>query len=247
MGPIELREIKTHADIGILHLDDTWRTDLVSIYLTYCDWFTTSDPNHRWRYKGRHARKSRYLPFGFDAYAAAKFSKPFADRDIKLSFVGARDRYREYIVRKLVSQGIEVSCYGAGWPNGSLSQEQFYDVIGRSKYALNLSNSTSWDARFLLRYPMALARNLKSNKTIEQLKARHLEIAALGACQFSFYTNGLERLFDIGKDIHVYPNIDELIYMIGRIDDDQAAISASSAADKMTGLSYQEQFSKLLA
>jgi spore maturation protein CgeB len=94
---------------------------------------------------------------------------------------------------------------------------------------------------------MALARNLKSNKTIEQLKARHLEIAALGACQFSFYTNGLERLFDIGKDIHVYPNIDELIYMIGRIDDDQAAISASSAADKMTGLSYQEQFSKLLA
>lgn len=247
LGPVELREIKAYAEFGILHLDDTWRTDLVSIYLNYCDWFTTSDPNHRWRYQGRHALKSKYLPFGFDAEAPAKYSRPFVDRDIQLSFVGARDRYREYIVKKLASQGVEVSCYGAGWPNGSLSQEEFYDVIGRSRYALNLSNSTSWDARFLLRYPMALARNLKSNKTIEQLKARHMEIAALGACQFSFYTSGLEHIFDIGKDIYVYPNIDELIYMIHRIDDDEAARSAARASERVAELSYQNQFRSLFA
>ena len=41
LGPVELREIREHADIGILNLDDTWRTDLVSLYLNYCDWFTT--------------------------------------------------------------------------------------------------------------------------------------------------------------------------------------------------------------
>lgn len=247
LGPGELRAIKKYADIGILHLDDTWRTDLVSIYLNYCNWFTTSDPNHRWRYQGRHALKSRFLPFGFDRKAAAKFSRPYADRDIQLSFVGARDRYREYVVSKLASQGIEVSCYGAGWRAGALSQEQFYDVIGRSKYSLNLSNSTSWDARFLLRHPMALARNLKSNKNIEQLKARHLEIAALGACQFSFYTAGLEHLFDIGKEIYVYPNIDELIYMIKKVEDDEAAKSAAGATRKMMGLSYQDQFKKLFS
>ena len=247
LGPVELREIRKHADIGILNLDDTWRTDLVSLYLNYCDWFTTSDPNHRWRYQGRHGLKSRFLPFGYDAEAAARFSRPFADRDIQLSFVGARDRYREYIVKKLASQGIEVSCYGAGWPAGSLSQEKFYDVIGRSRYALNLSNSTSWDARFLLRYPMALARNLKSNKTVEQLKARHSEIAALGACQFSFYTSGIEHLFDIGRDIYVYPNVDELAYMVARISDDEAAMAASRASERVAELSYQKQFSELFA
>lgn len=192
-------------------------------------------------------KKCRYLPFGYDSEAAAKFSRPFADRDIQLSFVGARDRYREYIVGKLASNGIEVTCYGAGWPAGSLSQEQFYDVIGRSKYALNLSNSTSWDARFLLRHPMALARNLKSNKTIEQLKARHLEVAAFGACQFSFYTGGLERLFDIGKDIFVYANIDELAYMISRITDEEAAEAALEASKRVSRLCYQQQFKKLLA
>ena len=247
LGPVELVTIRKHADIGILHLDDTWRTDLVSIYLAYCDWFTTSDPNHQWRYRGQYGLKSKFLPFGYDAEAVAKFSMPFADRDIQLSFVGARDRYREYIVKKLASKGIKVSCYGTGWPNGSLSQEKFYDVIGRSRYALNLSNSASWDARFLLRYPMALGRNLKSNKTIEQLKARHLEIAALGACQFSFYTSGMEHLFDIGRDIYVYPNIDELAYMVSRITDDEAAMAASRASKKVEGLSYQKQFSRLFA
>ena len=195
----------------------------------------------RWRYQDGRA-KSRFLP-GYDAEAAARFSG-FADRDIQLSFVGARDRYREYIVKKLASQGIEVSCYGAGWPAGSLSQEKFYDVIGRSRYALNLSNSTSWDARFLLRYPMALARNLKSNKTVEQLKARHSEIAALGACQFSFYTSGIEHLFDIGRDISVYPNVDELASW-SLISDDQAGMAASRASERVAELSYQKQFSEL--
>ena len=94
---------------------------------------------------------------------------------------------------------------------------------------------------------MAIARNLKSNKTIEQLKARHLEIAALGACQFSFYTSGLEHLFEIGKDIHIYPSIDELTYLINRIDETEAAISAAGAFKKVAKLSYQKQFAKLFA
>ena len=247
LGPSQLNEIKQHADVGILYLDDTWRTDLVSIYRSCCNWFTTSDPNHHRRYSDKDALKSRYLPFGFDAKAVAKYSRPFVDRDIHISFVGSRDRSRDFAVKKLASQGIQVSCFGAGWPGGSLSQEQFYDVMGRSKYSLNLSNSTNWDARFLIHHPMAIARNLKSNKTIEQLKARHLEIAALGACQFSFYTSGLEHLFEIGKDIHIYPSIDELTYLINRIDETEAAISAAGAFKKVAKLSYQKQFAKLFA
>ena len=74
-----------------------------------------------------------------------------------------------------------------------------------------------------------------------------MEIAALGACQFSFYTSGLEHIFDIGKDIYVYPNIDELIYMIHRIDDDEAARSAARASERVAELSYQNQFRTLFA
>ena len=79
------------------------------------------------------------------------------------------------------------------------------------------------------------------------MKARHSEIAALGACQFSFYTSGIEHLFDIGRDIYVYPNVDELAYMVARISDDEAAMAASRASERVAELSYQKQFSELFS
>ena len=243
--PESAREIRRSAEFGIFHLDDTWRIDTVKKYADLCDWFTTSDPQYHWRYKGFAGSRIRHLPFGYDEISSLEHCKPFDQRDINISFVGARNEYRDHVVSRLSQLGIRVDCFGAGWKTEAVSQEDFFNIVGRSRFSLNLSNSSQWDARFLARYPIALLRNLRSNKTIEQLKARHLEVSALGACQMTFYSSGLEKIFKIGEDIILYPNIEELAYILTNMTDDEARTVAGNGRQAVSKLGYQTAFRRL--
>ena len=60
LSPNTLNKIRKKAEVGIFYLDDTWRQDIVTAYSTYCDWFTTSDPKHHWRYAGRPQKSKIY-------------------------------------------------------------------------------------------------------------------------------------------------------------------------------------------
>ncbi|MBI78785.1 MAG: hypothetical protein CMM53_13605 [Rhodospirillaceae bacterium] len=242
ISPTAFRNIKKNADVGIFYLDDTWRQDLVATYQTYCDWFTTSDPRFRWRYQNHVSKKVRFFPFGYNAEKTILAKRPFSERDIDISFVGARNDYRHFVIDQINKAGIDVACYGNGWPNGPLNPNKFLDIIGRSKISLNLSNSVQWDLRHLIKRPLSIARNLKSGKLFEQFKARHIEIAALGACQISFYNIGLEYIFEIGKDILLYPSIDEIPYIIRSLDDEEAERIAKNGVEAVTKYSYQNQF-----
>ena len=243
--PENAREIRRSAELGIFHLDDTWRIDTVKKYAHLCDWFTTSDPQYHWRYRGFTGSQVRHLPFGYDEISSAAYCKPFDQRDINISFVGARNEYRDHFVSRLKRFGINVDCFGAGWNTGAVPQEDFFKIVGRSRFSLNLSNSSQWDARFLVRYPIALLRNLRSKKTIEQLKARHLEISALGACQITFYSSGLEKIFKIGEDIMLYPNVEELAYILTNMTDDEARTVAENGRQAVSKLGYQTAFRRL--
>ena len=119
LSPTTLNKIRKKAEVGIFYLDDTWRQDIVTAYSTYCDWFTTSDPKHHWRYAGRLAKKAKFLPFGFDSTVTKAANRQFSKRH-KNSFVGARNDYR-FVINSLAKKGIEVACYGNGWPNGSVT------------------------------------------------------------------------------------------------------------------------------
>ena len=169
------------------------------------------------------------MPFGFDSTVTKAANRQFSKRDIKISFVGARNDYRNFVINSLAKKGIEVACYGNGWPNGSVTTSEFNDIIGRSKISLNLSNSVHWDLRHLIQNPLSILRNIKSRKTIEQFKARHLEIAALGACQLSFYCLGIEKILKIGDEIVIYPNIDEIPHILKSLSDEEAAAIAERA------------------
>lgn len=247
LSPTMLNKIRRKVEVGIFYLDDTWRQDIVTAYHTYCDWFTTSDPKHHWRYGGRLAKKAKFLPFGFDSTVTKAANRQFSRRDIKVSFVGARNDYRNFVINSLAKKGIEVACYGNGWPNGSVTKLEFNDIIGRSKISLNLSNSVHWDLRHLTQNPLSILRNIKSRKTIEQFKARHLEIAALGACQLSFYCLGIENILKIGDEIIIYPNIDEIPYILKSLTEEEAAAIAARAQKAVINYSYQKQFKSLFS
>jgi spore maturation protein CgeB len=86
-------------------------------------------------------------------------------------------------------------------------------IFNESRINLNLSNSISWDIRFLLKAlpsPKSVKQLLVLRKNKEQLKGRHYEINGCGGFQLSYFVPGLNLAYEIDKEIAVYEDISSL-------------------------------------
>jgi len=189
--------------------DDGWRKEFVARWAPYFDAFTTTDPAGVRKYKQNGLEHVVFVPFGVN-------EKLFCpnhdlDKDIDISFVGAWHPYREWLISKLRKKGVNVQAYGYRWPDGMLSECEMVEVFQRSRISLNITNCPSWDIRYLLSSPRALLNRIRSPKVYEQIKGRHFEIPACGAVQFSYYVDGLEKLFELGDEIVIYQSPEELV------------------------------------
>jgi spore maturation protein CgeB len=88
------------------------------------------------------------------------------------------------------------------------------DIFLKSKINLNLSNSKSYDIRYVLSNPIHLAHTLKTKKDATQLKARHFEIPYNGGFQLADYAAGVDDYLVIGKEIVCYRDLDEATRLI---------------------------------
>lgn len=69
----------------------------------------------------------------------AVFSPPEnGERDIDVLFIGNKYGIRESIIKSLNKRGVNVECYGAGWPNGSATAEQSAALFKRAKIILGV-------------------------------------------------------------------------------------------------------------
>ena len=152
----------------------------------------------------------------------------------EISFVGTKNLIREWYITVLEKNGLKVDCYGSGWDNGRLNDEEMMKIFLKSRINLNLSNSVPKDIRFLyflvnrifysiLRldlkkikyYKKGLSQFFNKNtKSNEQMKARNFEIPSAGGFQLSHYTLELEDYFVIGKEVAIYTTCDELVKQV---------------------------------
>jgi len=191
--------------------DDTWRVEFSQFWANHFDFFTTPDVYGERKYASNGMLNAIYFPFGCNEklYRKIKIQKKY-----DVSFVGAWHPYREWLVKRLRKAGFSVQTAGHRWPGGMLTLEQMITLFNESRINLNMSNSASWDARYLLSSPRALLNRIRSPKSIEQLKARHFEINGCGGFQLSYYVEGLERHYEIGKEIAIYLDPDDLLQKV---------------------------------
>ena len=188
--------------------DDTWRVEYSRYWARHFDFFTTPDVYGEMKYREIGLRNAIHFPFGCN-------EKVFRKMDVKkkydVSFVGAWHPYREWLIEKLEKSGVDVKVRGHRWPDGEIDQDGMVRLFNESRINLNLSNSASWDARYLMSSPRALINRLRSKKNIEQMKARIFEANGCGAFQLSYYVEGLECSYDINREIGVYSDPDDLV------------------------------------
>jgi len=224
--------------------DDQWRfedySSKVAPHLTHC---LTVDKYCLQKYRDigvSHARLVHWCPtFDLQEVPIEAMSYEF-----EVSFVGAKNLVREWVINELSLAGVKVECFGPGWPNGKVSFERMQEIFRRSKVNLNLSNSNPLERGFLNFWKKSTSRSLRrsilypegpnqfmksiwhlfqliagrispyTKKNQEQVKGRNFEIAGSGGFQISKMALGLEDFYQIGKEIVVYNTLDELKILI---------------------------------
>ncbi len=92
----------------------------------------TSDPGGMIRYYA-HGGLSMFHPEAADPDWFTPLQLPF---EYDVSFVGACYGWRPKLIEGLRRRGIEVECFGKGWPNGAIANEQMSGLYSRSRINL---------------------------------------------------------------------------------------------------------------
>ncbi|MDX4026198.1 glycosyltransferase [Aliarcobacter skirrowii] len=197
--------------------DDQWRFDNFTYkyanHFTYC---VTTDKFSILKYKKIGQQNIIYSQWA--AINSHKIPK-FEEYKYDVSFVGGFHPYRKWFIDTLKKRGIKIEVFGNGWENGPLSAEDMNKLFISSKINLNISNSVSYDIRYMLYNPKNFLRTIKSiftkkSKNQSQTKARNFEIPYFGGFQLTDYVPTIENYFDIGREVVCYNNVDEAELLI---------------------------------
>ena len=117
---------------------------------------------------------------------------PAAACRYKVSFVGAAHGNRKQRVARLRARGIEIDCFGYGWPNGPVAAEEIPEIMRHSAISLNFANSYGEN----------------------QVKARTFEVPGAGSFLLTERAPFLEQCYVPGKEIEVFDDDRELVKKI---------------------------------
>ncbi len=180
--------------------DDSWKYRQFSRFLApHFDAFATTYADKR----------EAYLQDGYDSVAltqwaanAATFRPPLPASECKypVSFVGSSYGRRSEFIRFLKRNGIDVQCFGHGWPGGAVDSSVIPEIVRGSVVSLNFSGSG------------ILLENLRPMQ--RQVKARIFEVPGMGGFLLTEWAPSLEMFYDLNNEIDTFQNRSQLLERI---------------------------------
>jgi len=211
LDPAIVKQLQDFTKTYCFFHDDSWRIDYSRYWAEQFNYFSTPDCFGQQKYRDIGMSNAIYFPFGCNETIFHKLDIP---KKFDVSFVGSWHPYREWLIEKIRKAGIDVNVFGYRWPNGEIDQNRMVEVFNESRINLNLSNSASWDARYLISSPRAFINRIRSKKNIEQMKARMFEVNGCGSFQLSYYVEGLTQCYEGDHEIGIYNDPDDLVEKI---------------------------------
>lgn len=126
---------------------------------------------------------------------------PSAQCQYRVSFLGTSHGRRKVWIDALRQRGIDVTCFGYGWPNGPIESTKIPQIIRNSVISLNFANSARVWSGIIPRQT-------------NQIKARAFEVPGAGGFLLTEWADGLDQYYTPGKEIVVFSNSDELADII---------------------------------
>jgi spore maturation protein CgeB len=176
--------------------DDSWKYQKFSRLIgSEFDLYVTTCPNAVAWYQ-----RDRIVSVHLSQWAASaetlRSPSPARECRYPVSFVGAAYGNRPAMVRALGQEGIQVACFGHGWPAGPVEAKRVSEIVRESQISLSFSEG--------------------SQKGLEggidrQIKARVFEVPGYGGCLLTEQAPQLDRYFRVGEEILTFEGPDELV------------------------------------
>ena len=130
---------------------------------------------------------------------AGRLAEPLPARQCRheVSFVGTAYGNRPKWIAELKKRGIDVMCFGHGWPNGPVAAAEIPGIIRESVISLNFRDSG------LVLHGFVPRRS-------RQIKARVFEVPGAGGFLMTENAERLESFYTLDKEIVVFDGIDDL-------------------------------------
>ena len=141
----------------------------------------TNSPESEIKY-AFHGGLSMFWPEAAHPDIHKPFDVPF---NYDVSFVGAKYGWRPRFIRTLHKMGVDVECFGNGWDNGPLLDEDMIKLYSRSRINLGFAG-------------------VGHSRRLMCLKGRDFEIPMAGGLYLTQDNPELSLVYDIGKEIMTY-------------------------------------------
>jgi len=172
------------------------------------------------------------------AASASALRKPLAAAQCRypVTFIGSNYGNRAAWVNALRARGVEVTCFGHGWPGGAVAAERVPEIIRDSVISLNFGDSgVVWDGWLPARS--------------RQIKARVFEVPGSGGFLLTEPAQDLDRYFLPGTEIATFASRDELAAKSRHYLDHPAERDAIAMAGHLRvrrDHTYEQRFRELL-
>lgn len=262
--PQTLDKIRKYSRASITWMaDDKWRWESIGKkYCKFFDYVVTTDPEAIAKYEGIGYKNAILSQWAIDPDV---YKDKNLEKDIPVSFVGRDNAWRRFVIKELKRKGIEVDCYGFGWKNGRVTQEEMIDIFNRSKINLNISNSVKFNLKYFLDFnfvwnkDLSFARNfytifgpqlhtIISKKRKEDIKARFFEVMGSGGFLLSYDVEHLDDYFKVEEELITYTDINDLalkiFYYLGN-DEERENIAERGYKRVTKEHTYKQRFLKI--
>jgi spore maturation protein CgeB len=200
--------------------DDHWRFDSYSKKIAkYFTLVVTTDKDSIAKYHKNNIYNVFNSQWAFNNFSFTK--KKIENYTYNVSFVGISYGTRRNIINFLKENNLHINCWGYGWEEGRINQDQMCNIFSKSCINLNFSLSAdqfSFKKFFKIffhkdnknkinfNYFRDIILNSKNfiKKTSSQIKARVFEVTGCGGFLLTEYATHLEEYFDIKKEIAIF-------------------------------------------
>jgi spore maturation protein CgeB len=186
----------------------------------------TSDPQGMARYAERGGL-AMFHPEAADPEVYQPLDLPF---EYDVSFIGSRFGWRPSFIAQLERKGIRVTCFGEGWHNGAIGTEDMKLVYAKSRVNLGFGG-------------------IGHSRKLVCLKGRDFEVPMSGALYLTQHNPELALVFDIGREVLTYRDVDDCARIIQEVLADQtraAEIRRAARARSMREHTYFARWRRVL-
>jgi len=181
----------------------------------------TSDPNGISRYAARRGL-AIFHPEAADPEVYQPLEVPF---EYDVSFIGSRFGWRPSFIAQLERMGIRVACFGEGWRNGSIRNEDMSIIYAKSRVNLGFGG-------------------IGHSRKLVCLKGRDFEVPMSGAVYLTQHNPELALVFDIGREVLTYRDVQDCARNIREVLADESRAAEIRGAARARSLRDHTYFAR---